>query len=222
MLVACSSTENEIMNPVKDNNVSLYTVKHSAFVTNQSTKKEFATFFNKVVSINSNSRISAGSETLDLSNITFNFENLEEIYFENTSAKSVSASTVTKDGTKYIFSSLYDGSTAMNDGLITKIFSDGNRTELSYYDLTRTLVAKIVVNKNGELVSAKSFNIPNPNARVSGYIGNWAKCVGTVANQMTDGSITGSIATIGCMAWGGACAIAVGVGCAISASVNHF
>ena len=222
MLVACSTSKNDVILPKQDSEVAFSTVKNTSPVVNQTTKKEFAAFFSKALSTRSKSRLSAASDNLDLSSLNFNFNNAIELNFDNTTAKVVSVSTVTEDGTKYIFSSLYNGSTAMNDGLITKISTVNDVTELSYYDISGVIASKIVINKSGALISAQSFNQASSNARVVGYIGNWAKCVGAVATKMTDGSVIGSVATLGCMAWGGPCAVAVGVGCAISASVNDF
>lgn len=84
----------------------------------------------------------------------------------------------------------------------------GNAYSNAYYTLDGELILRTLV-ENGVI---RYEHIETSNAASERGPG-WAACAGAVLTQMTDGSVLGSSAAIGCMLFSGYCAAAIGIGC---------
>ena len=132
-------------------------------------------------------------------------------------------------GQQFTKAQLFYNGSATNEIIITKIRFISSFYYTTYYDVLGKNIGVIKTYSQNNESYFKSFTPtfsgdpldPN-NPSMNSYIGNWARCVGKVASQMTDGSVLGGVAFLGCMTWGAPCAVAIGVGCGISAIANKF
>lgn len=87
--------------------------------------------------------------------------------------------------------------------------------EVKYFNLEGEVIAELSV-KDGVILNQTGI-FDDKNTATGRFSDRWAKCVKANADRMTDGSISGGVYLLSCMAFGAQCAAGIAAGCAAAA-----
>lgn len=120
---------------------------------------------------------------------------------------------------KYYHLELFKNGNPVNETLIIGITRISSFDYTDYYDHNGTRHGQLKV-YNGTFKGWEPTYTGAPGGtdyNRRNLVGLWGQCVGSVINQMADGSVIGSAAGLSCFAWGPPCAASIGIGCTIMA-----
>lgn len=152
-----------------------------------------------------------------LSSSTLAFGESKEVMFEGKDIVSIVTPIKTNTGLETNLLAYITPEGEISDVLlVNEIELVTKNTYISTYSTVEGVVLYTVKVDNGAVTflnqkidaSGRTAAVPCPAAK-------WAKCVAAVAEQMTDGSVFGSVSFVACIAFSGFCAAGLTVSCAI-------
>ena len=111
----------------------------------------------------------------------------------------------------------YSLKAAMNADLKTVPFNKLTHINLSFLNPEGSELAQFT-SENGKLTAAVIHE--QIQMKPGNFGSRWVKCVTRVGLHFTDGSFSGAVSGLFCMAWGGYCAASIAVLCAGTAYYN--
>ena len=161
-----------------------------------------------------------------LKDVTFNFENPTISSYEGTPVKSiiVHQKNINKDGSSYSFVTYSKDDVVWNRAILIKTNKiKENEYIVEYYTTNNELLGNFTA-KNGIIIESNFNSIfdANNKSKVFSWWETWADCVGVVLDSFTDGTVSGALGGITCLAAGPECAAGVAIGCGIAADVEEY
>lgn len=137
----------------------------------------------------------------------------KEVSFEDTSIKAIVTPLKNQalEGDISLVNYLTEDGDLYESKLISWITKEKESYICTFYTLEGVLVSR-VKSTNGVVSVVKQDKMAS--GRTLGVVESTAKCVGSVMNQMSNGTVLGSASAIGCMIFSGYCAAGVAVSCA--------